>query len=58
MRKDEVLTFIEAMKDLGAQWKEEDVERVYGTMSLEDALAIRRGDLIRLAGILGNLVNN
>ena len=58
MRKDEINAFIEAMEDMGDDWEPEDVERVYGDKSLEEALEDRRGDINWLGGIIGHLFNN
>ena len=57
MRKDEIDAFVDAMEDMGDEWSPEDVERVYGKKSLEDALADRRNDLMTVAGFIGNLLN-
>ena len=40
--KAEVRTFIEEMEHLNDHWTEEEVERVYGNSTLEDALTDRR----------------
>ena len=45
------------LPDLGDDWEAEDVERVYGDMSLEDALADRRNDIGWLGGIIGMILN-
>ena len=45
------------MGDFGDDWEPEDVERVYGNMSLEEALEDRRHDLLWLGGIIGTLFN-
>lgn len=58
MRKDEIAAFIDAMEDMGDEWEEEDVERVYGDKTLEEALEDRRSDLSWLGNIIGNLFNN
>ena len=42
MNKSEIDEFIEQMEELGDEWNEEQVERVYGDMSLEDAITKRR----------------
>ena len=57
MRRDEIDSFIDAMGDFGDDWEPEDVERVYGNMSLEEALEDRRHDLLWLGGIIGTLFN-
>ena len=58
MRKDEIDSFIDEMSDMGDEWQPEDVERVYGDKSLEDALADRRHDMTWLGGIIGTLLNH
>lgn len=58
MRRDEIDSFIDAMNDIDDQWEPEDVERVYGNKSLEDALADRRHDLTWLGVIIGTLLNH
>ena len=57
MRCDEIDSFIDAMEDFGDQWEPEDVERVYGDKTLEEALDVRRHDLLWLGGIIGTLLN-
>lgn len=57
MRCDEIDSFIDAMEDFGDQWEPEDVERVYGDKTLEEALDDRRHDLLWLGGIIGTLLN-
>ena len=57
MTKDEIQIFIEEMADFGDDWEPEDVERVYGDKSLEEALDARRGDMSILANILGTILN-
>ncbi len=57
MRRDEIDSFIDAMEDFGDSWEPEDVERVYGNMSREEALEDRRHDLLWLGGIIGTLLN-
>ena len=42
MKKSEVNSFIEEMEEIGDVWEPEDVERVYGVSSLEEALEDRK----------------
>ena len=44
------------MADLGDEWEEIDVERVYGDYSLSDALALRRGEIKWFTNILYTVV--
>ncbi len=44
MTKTEVAEFIERMEEIGDVWEEDDVERVYGDRSLQEALNNRMGD--------------
>ncbi len=53
MKKKDIDTFIEEMEPIGDVWEPEDVERVYGDYSLEDALASRKQDLGQFFGIIG-----
>lgn len=53
----DVKAFIEAMHDMGDDWEAEDVERVYGDKTLEEALADRRNDMASFANIIGTVLN-
>lgn len=53
----EINTFIESMEEIGDLWEPEDVERVYGDQSLEDALADRMADMSAFASIIGTILN-
>ncbi len=57
MNKIEIEEFIEQMEELGDEWDEEQVERVYGDMSLEDAINKRRSELGSFFDILGMALN-
>ena len=52
MTKQEVQEFIERMQEAGDDWTEEDVVRVYGKKSLEEATATRLHELELMADIL------
>lgn len=41
----EIKTFIDTLKEAGDLWESDDVKRVYGNVSLEDALLDRINDL-------------
>lgn len=53
----DINAFIEAMHDLGDDWEEEDVERVYGDKTLDEALSDRRNDIGFFANIMDILIN-
>ena len=42
MKRSEIAEFIESMEEIGDNWTEEQVEDVYGDMSLKEALAGRK----------------
>lgn len=53
----EVNTFIERMEEIGDVWEPEDVQRVYGDMSLEEALADRMNDMNAFGNIINTILN-
>lgn len=53
MNKRDIEEFIEQMEEIGDVWQEEDVERVYGEYTLEEALADRKASV----GIFGDIIN-
>ena len=57
MTKAEISEFIERMEEIGDLWEPEDVERVYGDRSLEDALDDRMADMSAFASIIGTILN-
>ena len=57
MNKSEVNEFIERMEELGDTWEPEDVMRVFGDESLEDAIQKRLAQLDTFGGILGTILN-
>ena len=57
MTEIEINTFIERMEEIGDLWEPEDVERVYGDRSLEDALNDRMTDISTFANIIGTILN-
>ncbi|MEG1884512.1 MAG: hypothetical protein RR224_12475 [Clostridia bacterium] len=57
MNKQEIQEFIESMEEIGDIWEEADVERVYGSMSLEDALKDRRSSVGTFFDIIGKVIN-
>lgn len=57
MKKNEVATFIEEMESIGDEWTPEQVEDVYGEVSLEEALADRKSLLGTFFDIVGKVIN-
>lgn len=57
MTKIEINTFIEKMEEIGDVWEPDDVERVYGDKSLEDALDDRMKAMSTFANIIGTVLN-
>ena len=57
MTKIDIDTFIERMEEIGDVWEPEDVERVYGDRTLEDALEDRMGDMMAFGNIISTLIN-
>lgn len=49
--------FIERMEEVGEIWDKEDVRRVYGDVSLEEALQDRQNDIIWFADIISKEIN-
>ena len=45
MTKEERQYFIDRMEEIGDEWEDDDVKRVYGKMSLQDALDDRMKDM-------------
>ena len=57
MTKTEINTFIERMEEIGDVWESEDVERVYGDRTLDDALEDRMGDIMAFGNIMAAVIN-
>ena len=57
MDNNDISTFIERMEEAGDIWEREDVERVYGAISLEEAIHDRMNDLNWFADILSKVIN-
>lgn len=53
----EINTFIERMEEMGDAWEPEDVKRVYGDKTLEEALADRMDTMSMFANIIGTILN-
>lgn len=57
MNKQEINTFIETMESIGDVWTPEQVEDVFGSMSLEDALNQRQSQIGQFANIINTVLN-
>lgn len=57
MNKKEIETFIEEMESIGDIWEPEDVERVYGDSSLNEALEDRKGSVNTFFDIINKVIN-
>lgn len=57
MTEIEINTFIERMEEIGDVWEAEDVERVYGHRTLDEALEDRMGDIMAFGQIIGTIIN-
>ena len=57
MKRSEIAEFIESMVEIGDNWTEEQVEDVYGDMSLKEALADRKASVGRMIDIIGKIIN-
>lgn len=55
MKQNEINEFIEEMEAIGDEWEPEEVERVYGDTSLEDALTLRKSEVGTFNNIISNL---
>ena len=58
MKRSEIAEFIESMEEIGDNWTEEQVEDVYGDMSLKEALAGRKASVGRMIDIIGKIIND
>ena len=57
MKQSEIVEFIESMEEIGDNWEEEQVEDVYGDMSLKEALADRKARVGRMIDIIGKIIS-
>ena len=57
MKRSEIAEFIESMEKIGDSWTEEQVEDVYGDMSLKEALADRKVSVGRMIDIIGKIIS-
>ena len=58
MTKQEIKIFIDEMKPIGDEWTVEQVEDVYGSSSLADALADRKAAVGQLIDNFNKLLNS
>lgn len=56
MKKKEIDMFIEEMEEIGDVWEPEDVERVYGDTSLDEALEDRKTSIRSFFDIIGTIL--
>ena len=57
MTKTEINEFIETMGEFGDEWTPEEVERVYGNTSLQDALDDRKSCVAKFAVGIDAIMN-
>ena len=57
MSKNDIMIFIEKMKEYGDEWDFSSVEEVYGAVSLEAALAHRKAGFKSLDDIMRKIVD-
>ena len=58
MTKQEIREFIEIMEEIGDVWTEDQVEDVYGNMSLEEAVRDRKASLGTFFDIIDKVINH
>lgn len=58
MTRNEIDAFIEEMEEIGDVWEPDDVERVYGDMTLADALDSRKSEMGTFFDIIAKVLNN
>ena len=57
MTKAEINTFIETMEEFGDIWTADQVEEVYGSSTLDEAIADRRSSHEKMADLIGKGIN-
>ncbi len=57
MTKAEINTFIETMEEFGDIWTADQVEEVYGSSTLKEAIADRKSSHEKMADLLGKVIN-
>lgn len=56
MKKQDIERFIEEMEELGDEWEPEDVERVYGDKTIEEALDDRKTSVSLFFDIISKII--
>ncbi len=56
MKKEDIAAFIEAMQEIGDEWTPEQVEDVYGNITLEEALADRKASVGTFLNAIGKAI--
>lgn len=57
MTKAEINTFIETMEEFGDIWTADQVEEVYGSSPLKEAIADRKSSHEKMADLIGKVIN-
>lgn len=57
MTKVEINTFIETMEEFGDIWTAAQVEEIYGSSTLEEAIADRKSSHEKMADLIGKVIN-
>lgn len=57
MTKAEINTFIETMEEFGDIWIADQVEEVYGSSTLKEAIADRKSSHEKMADLIGKVIN-
>lgn len=57
MTKAEINTFIETMEEFGDIWTADQVEEVYGSSTLKEAIADRKSSHEKMADLIGEVIN-
>lgn len=58
MKNKDIDTFIEEMESIGDEWTPEQVEDVYGDITLEEALTDRKSSVGTFFDIIRKVINN
>lgn len=57
MTKAEINTFIETMEEFGDIWTADQVEEVYGSSTLKEAIADRKSSHEKMEDLIGKVIN-
>ena len=57
MTKAEINTFIETMEEFGDIWTADQLEEVYGSSTLKEAIADRKSSHEKMADLIGKVIN-